>query len=695
MLKTVKAKLLSAFVVTSLIAAAVGLLGVRGIDRIQEVLAEATENRIPSLANLNEVDLSIFEVRLDLRNAQLAVDAKDVARFETLKGKIAGAWVSIDKGRVAFEKLPMDPADRKAWADFTQKLDVWRKVSERSGTLLDAGDLVKLQDHVLTKAEPAINEVLTSLAHVKELQVVATEKLEAEAKTAQSSARVQVLIGCILAMIAALTLGLILTISITGPLAKMTAAASGISMGDIDQDIDHRGGDELGQLAESFRQLVDYIKGVAAAAEALSHGNLTVKVIPKSPQDVLSRNFAAAATSLSGLLHETKTLISAAEQGELTKRGDAARFEGAYSELVQGFNRVMEAIVVPVTEASSVLEQVAARDLTARMKGDYKGEYAKIKLSLNTAVENLHDGMASVAVAVEQVASASGQIASSSQAVAQGASEQARSLEETSSSLTQMSAMTKANAGNADQANALSASAKEASGQGSQAMGQMTEAMEKIRASAEGTAAIIRDINEIAFQTNLLALNAAVEAARAGEAGRGFAVVAEEVRNLALRSKEAAAKTECLISESVSLAKHGEGVSKQVSANLGEIVGAVTKVTAIIHDIATSSAEQARGIDQVVKAVAQMDQVTQQNAASSEESSSAAQELSGQAQEMTVLVGQFHLDRQSKAITPKAKAMRRPIMTYAPAAKANGANGKNGHAAPTIPFDEDAVFKNF
>ena len=179
--------------------------------------------------------------------------------------------------------------------------------------------------------------------------------------------------------------------------------------------------------------------------------------------------------------------------------------------------------------------------------------------------------------------------------------------------------------------------------------------MGKIRRAAEGTAAIIRDINEIAFQTNLLALNAAVEAARAGEAGRGFAVVAEEVRNLALRSKEAAKKTESLINDSVNLAKQGESVSKQVSQNLGEIVTTVTQVTEIIGTIASASVQQSQAIDQVAQAVGEMDRVTQQNAASSEESSSAAEELSGQAQEMAMMVGQFQLDRKAKAITPMSK----------------------------------------
>src|SRR5450755_23893 len=178
-----------------------------------------------------------------------------------------------------------------------------------------------------------------------------------------------------------------------------------------------------------------------------------------------------------------------------------------------------------------------------------------------------------------------------------------------------MAAGTKKNAENAKAANSLANNAKQSSVEGGQAMAQMTEAMNKIRTAAEGTAAIIRDINEIAFQTNLLALNAAVEAARAGEAGRGFAVVAEEVRNLALRSKEAARKTETLIGESLSLTAHGEQLSGRVNEALQDIVKSVRQVSHLVSTIADSSQEQAEGIEQSNRAMSQMDQVTQQSAA--------------------------------------------------------------------------------
>lgn len=231
----------------------------------------------------------------------------------------------------------------------------------------------------------------------------------------------------------------------------------------------------------------------------------------------------------------------------------------------------------------------------------------------------------------EHVAGASKQISSASQSLAQGATEQAAGLEETSSSLEEMSSMTKQNADNAQQANTLAAEAKKAANNGSEAMTRMAGAIEDIKKSSDETAKIIKVIDEIAFQTNLLALNAAVEAARAGEAGKGFAVVAEEVRNLAMRSAEAAKNTSNLIEQSVNNSRNGVAICGEVKKALDEIVGSIGKTTDLVGEIAAASNEQAQGVDQINTAVSQMDKVTQQNAANAEQSASASQELSGQA----------------------------------------------------------------
>jgi methyl-accepting chemotaxis protein len=453
---------------------------------------------------------------------------------------------------------------------------------------------------------------------------------------------------------------------------------------------------------------------VVASLEKLSRGDLALDTtVAQGDADTaqVERTFQViggaiqrSAEAVRGLTRDVATLSEAAIAGKLSTRADAAKHQGDFRKIVEGVNKTLDAVLAPIAEAAQVLEKLAQRDLRARVNGSYQGDHARIKDSLNATGEALQEAMAQVASAVDQVSSAATQIASSSQAVAAGASEQAASLQQTTASLDSVGSMTKQSADNAAQANALSQTARAAATEGASAVEQMQGAMTKIRASAEGTSQIIKDINDIAFQTNLLALNAAVEAARAGEAGRGFAVVAEEVRSLALRSKEAATKTEALIRESVKQAGEGEVTSRQVAGKLGEIVAGIGKVSDIVSEIAAAAKEQTTGIDQVATAVGEMDKVTQQNAASAEQSSSAASELSGQAEELAAMVGAFQLGRGAAAVgglrrpaalhaAPPAKAPRVPARPAALKARANGA----GKAPPEdlFPMDAETEIRDF
>ncbi len=280
-----------------------------------------------------------------------------------------------------------------------------------------------------------------------------------------------------------------------------------------------------------------------------------------------------------------------------------------------------------------------------------------------------------------QVTAAANQVAESSQVMAEGASEQASSLEETSASLEEMSSMTKQNADNAAQANTMAKEATGACQRGRDEMKRMSEAIARIKESSDQTAKIIKTIDEIAFQTNLLALNAAVEAARAGEAGKGFAVVAEEVRNLAQRSAEAAKNTSALIEESQENSDNGVAVSEEVGKVLTQIAETVGKVTQLVGEVSSASNEQAQGIDQINTAVAQMDKVTQGNAAASEESASASEELSAQAEDLNgmirtlvQIVGGKNAQMESVGRAASSGPARKPIAHRQPVARKAKAN---------------------
>jgi methyl-accepting chemotaxis protein len=256
-------------------------------------------------------------------------------------------------------------------------------------------------------------------------------------------------------------------------------------------------------------------------------------------------------------------------------------------------------------------------------------------------IKPLRTASDSLVAGSEQIAAASDQVSGSSQSLASGASEQAASLEETSASMEEMASMTRRNADNATEARAIAQKTRETADVSSVSVAKLNTAMGELRVSSSEVAKIVKTIDEIAFQTNILALNAAVEAARAGEAGAGFAVVAEEVRALAHRSAEAAKETAGKIESASAKTEESARISNEVTVGLSGIIEQVKKLESLVAEIAHASSEQSQGITQVSTAIANMDGVTQSNAAAAEESAAAAEELNAQAAELNVLVGQL------------------------------------------------------
>jgi methyl-accepting chemotaxis protein len=678
----------------------------RSINVIGAAGNEIGAAQVPALLGLIELNMGVSDIRRAELGMTLAKISKDepvfARRVDEYKTQILKN--SIEKGRALYEPHTRTPEEDVLWKKLGTDVADYASYMDRQISLLQAGlvDSARIRSERQGLAQFTLADV--TLDSLTELQRKYSVANEAAIGSALSQSRYLLGGGIAIAGVIACWLAVFLS----GYLVRSIGIVS--------------------TRVEQLRSMC--ITNLGKGIEALSRGELDVKVVCGTPHikleqkdelGVLARNvdgiisqsvstieaYERAAAILRETVGESQTLIQAARSGQLETRADASKYHGGFHTLVNGLNQTLEGVSVPLREAGAVLQRLAERDLGARMKGTYEGDYAAMKEAINVAATNLDETLAQVQAAAEQVAAAGGQITAGSQSLAQSASEQASSIEEVSSSLQEMAAMTKQNTDNTRIATTYVAETRASAADGVTRMNELSSAINKIKASADQTAKIVKTIDEIAFQTNLLALNAAVEAARAGDAGKGFAVVADEVRNLAMRSAEAAKTTAALIEESVVNANGGVTMNAEVLKTLGAINAQVVKVSDVVAEIAAASEQQSQGVDQINGAVLQMNAVTQQMASGAEESASAAEELASQSNVLTDMVGQFQLSDEGlghgrpAARSSAGRAENRPATRVVTAkAKANGnGNGNRQHSQldseKLLPFDEDVLLTTF
>jgi methyl-accepting chemotaxis protein len=322
-------------------------------------------------------------------------------------------------------------------------------------------------------------------------------------------------------------------------------------------------------------------------------------------------------------------------------------------------------ITTPVRRAVASARRVADGDLTEDIQVTCSDELGQLQQALKDMNGNLLKIVRDIRSGTDEMATASSEIAAGNLDLSSRTEQQAASIEETASSMEELTSTVKQNADNAMQANTLTNEASDVATQGGAVVAQVVQTMADITTSSKKIVDIIGVIDGIAFQTNILALNAAVEAARAGEQGRGFAVVAAEVRTLAQRSASAAKEIKGLIDDSVDKVNTGSTLVQKAGATMGQIVSSVQRVTDIMAEITAASREQSVGIEEVNRAIAQMDQVTQQNAALVEESAAAAGSMHDQATGLAHAVSAFKLGMEP---APVARTAARPALS-APASR--------------------------
>jgi methyl-accepting chemotaxis protein len=723
-------KLYVGFATLLLVMLCVGVLARQYLAAVTTATIDIGDTRVPGMNSLQSMSIGQLRIGAGIHalNNRRMMDPKT---RQNNFNEITIGFEILHAARASYEGLTHAPEEAKLWQQLQPVLVAWqRDIDSIVATHKEKDHLVAqgigLEDPKIAQLDSRAFEQTISardsrvesgriLAELTQINANLGKQVVTGAAAAASQGNSWILFAILLGAAASVAIAIGIARSVNSTLNALRLESTRLTQAAIDGKLGIRGNvtavplefrNIIEGLNATLDAVIDPLNVAADYVDKISKGQLPPRITNNYNGDfnTIKNNLNQCIEAIERLVTDSQALSQSAISGRLETRADASRHAGDFRRIVEGINQTLDAIIGPIMEATRVLESLSQYDLRVRVKGEYQGDHARIKHALNSTGTALHDALTQVAEAVEQLSDASQQIASSSQSVAQGASEQASSLEETSASLEEMASMTKQNADNTVQARTLAQMTKQAAENGGVSMTRMTDAMEKIRAAAEGTAQIIKDINDIAFQTNLLALNAAVEAARAGEAGRGFAVVAEEVRNLALRSKEAAKKTEDLIRMSVSHTENGLVITDEVATSLTEIVDAASKVNDIIGEIAVASQEQSRGIEQVNTAVSEMDKVVQTAAANAEESSSAAEELSSQSEELSGLVGRFQLDRASvnharrtnnsaESRTRSAAAKRPPPIRQKFAVGGNGSRGQADDEL--VPLHSDVTFKDF
>jgi len=330
---------------------------------------------------------------------------------------------------------------------------------------------------------------------------------------------------------------------------------------------------------------------------------------------------------------EIRQLVdAAANRGDFTFRMVIGNRAGYVRDLSELLNRLSEVTQTGLNDIQHVVEALAKGDLTQTISRDYPGVFGQVKESVNGTVDNIKSLLSEIISASDTITVAAKEIASGNGDLSHRTEEQAASLEQTAASMEELTTAVQANTENSKLANHLAIGASDVAGRGVEVVQKVIETMHDINSSSHKISEIIAVIDGIAFQTNILALNAAVEAARAGDQGRGFAVVAGEVRNLAQRAASAAGEIKILIGNSEEKVEDGTQLVAHAGRTMEEIVASIRRVTAIMSEISDASVEQSTGITQVNQAIAQMDDVTQQNAALVEQATAAAESMAEQAQ---------------------------------------------------------------
>ncbi|MCC5090248.1 methyl-accepting chemotaxis protein [Xanthomonas campestris] len=684
-----------AFGTLILLSCALVAAGLYTLAQARERLDTVVNRNITIMQHLQDMTDDTSVIAVQLRNLVLPTSQEDNLRFAALIQDKSKAYEQTRQTLYVFSASPEAQAIR-------DKIDTASAAAVKANAQVTELGLASKADEALTtlmqQAAPATEAWQSALAEYSALQRKRAKTAYEDATAAMARGRAMLIGGGIAVLLFSGLLGWMITRSLVRPLSQATLAAEAIANGSLDNDVRSTANDETGRLLHAMDRMQSQVRNLITAqlnmAKRHEEGQISFRMdaaafpgdfgrmasdtnelvashikvkmqtihlveryaigdlsedMPRLPGEkaAITAAMDQVKTNLSTMNQQIKHLAQAAASGDFTARGDADKFQFDFRLMVQSLNTLMSTADGNLQSLSSLLQSIAAGDLTARMTGQYQGVFAQMRDDANATAEQLASIVGRIQHAADAIGLASSEIASGNQDLSQRTEQQAANLEETAASMEELTSTVKQNAEHASQANQLAIGAAAVASQGGEVVAKVVTTMADIQGSSKKIAEIISVIDGIAFQTNILALNAAVEAARAGEQGRGFAVVASEVRTLAQRSAGAAKEIKHLIDDSVGKVTQGAALVDQAGTTMADIVASVQRVTNIMGEISSASQEQYSGIEQVNQTVTQMDETTQQNAALVEEATAAARAMEEQAQQLTETVAVFKLAAQA------------------------------------------------
>ncbi|MFH0966385.1 MAG: methyl-accepting chemotaxis protein [Methanobacteriota archaeon] len=668
-------KLIGSFLLIVVVLLIVGCIGAVSVVTLSAYLNDMYLKELVPTQELGSIGSDIWRLRgntagyvaLPSNRENLRKQSEDLIKLMDANISAYQRYVETEEEKEIYSRLV------DSWKKYLTAIDTFNTVIDTGNqeeiiTTMTTGDLIIAR----ADASKAIQELIS-------YKSTYAGSLSDEVRKSVSIIMIIIIGAIIIGGVIAITLGTVISRSITIPLSKAVWMLQEMSNGHLSHRLTMDRRDEIGILAATMDSYSEVLQSIARGMTNIGEGNLSITVIPKDDKDEFSPAMVSMLEALRGLVADSKALSQAAVEGKLATRGDVLKFQGGYREIIEGFNGTLDCVINPVNEAMRLASSYAKGDYTDRISESLqvKGDFIPFTQALNqigidgsiaiggvkNEVESLTAGMEETNASAQEVAGTTNILAQNSSSVSELAERSGIGVSQTLTAMEDLSSTVSAVATKAENASIMANNTVELSKKGLSLAGKAEKGMERIILSFEETGSNITDITSqmdnigkivgiitgIAEQTGLLALNAAIEAARAGDAGRGFAVVADEVKSLALESQKSAEDITTIIGD---LQKKSSQVSESMkSASIEVKAGntAVTETLGVFHDIgeavnivhnnmtevAAATEEQAAAVEEITASIHEVGSLVQQTAQEAVDSAAATEEVTATIDQIT------------------------------------------------------------